>query len=149
MAAPPTRTAAAAGPDAFHRRSSTLHHGHGHQSRHLAGDTRAVDDLADLIRLGMYSGARIEELCALKVTDWLKGPGAIAGVKFSHEGYGEAEARKATGIKDDKKAVEVTAHRKVVFRITEVDGKAAPENWKPTRKVIKVRPLKALKEMAK
>lgn len=26
-------------------------------------------ELADLIRLGMYSGARIEELCALKVTD--------------------------------------------------------------------------------
>lgn len=26
-------------------------------------------ELADLIRLGMYSGARVEELCALKVTD--------------------------------------------------------------------------------
>ncbi|MBL8788674.1 MAG: DUF4157 domain-containing protein, partial [Deltaproteobacteria bacterium] len=75
----------------------------------------------------------LSERRAGSVKDYLTGK---VQTTLTSKGYGEIEARKALGIKDDRRQVEVSGHRKVIFRIVEVDGKAVPAGWKPTRKVI-------------
>ncbi len=80
----------------------------------------------------------LSERRANSVTQWLGSTGGVSGVAFTPVGKGEQEAREELGIKDDRTSSEVTAHRKVRFQITEVDGKAVPKDWKPTRKVISV-----------
>ena len=68
-------------------------------------------DLADLIRLGMWTGCRIEELCALKV-------GQVKGDHFSIE-----DAKTAAGWRD------VPIHRELVQTMARlVDGKM-PEDY--------------------
>ncbi len=72
---------------------------------------------------------------AHSVRDWLAGEGGVT-IGLDAEGFGEKVAREETGITDDSRSVEVQAHRKVIYRIVEVDGKAVPPGWKPTRQVL-------------
>jgi len=74
---------------------------------------------------------------AKSVKDWLADTGGVT-ISMSSEGYGEAVARKEQNIKDDRSSAEVKSQRKVIYRIIEVDGKAVPPGWKPTRQVIDV-----------